>query len=105
MNLPIGLSLADKIKLLRKQERLSQQAFADLVGVKASTIAMFESGAQKTLASDTIQAIANHPRFMPYVVWLIVDQLTEEQQDQALAILKELQAEQDAAAPPPDTHS
>lgn len=87
MNLPIGISLSDKIKLLRKREGLTQQAFCDLIDVKKSTISNFESGARDTMTSDTLMKIANHSRFLPYAMWLIVDQLTEEQQDDILNFL------------------
>ena len=93
LNLPIGLSLADKIKLLRKREALTQQAFCDLIGVKKSTISSFESGSRETMTSDTLMKIANHSRFLPYAMWLIVDQLSEEQQDDILNYLKTVRDE------------
>ena len=58
-NLPIGIPLQDKFKLLRKLEGLSQQAFCDLIGVSQSTIANVEKGRNKTIGVNILTKICD----------------------------------------------
>lgn len=91
-NLPIGISLPDKFRLLRKIEGLSQQAFCDLVGIPQSTIASLEKGRNKTIGVNILTKICDHPRFTKYSIWLMIDELTDEQVDEMLAFLEQLKA-------------
>ena len=90
MNLPIGIPLRDKLKLLRKMEGVSQQELCNLTGVPQSTLANIEKGRNKTIGVDVLSKIVSHPRFLPYAMWLLVDDLTEEQAQATLDYLRTL---------------
>ena len=91
MNFPIGLSTADKFKLIREREgNLSQRAFADLIGISRGIISQVEVGRNKP-GLDVISKIAAHPQFLPYAMWLIVDEITDEQAEDAMNYLRSLQ--------------
>lgn len=91
MNLPTGQSLGEKIKTLRNIEGdLSQKKLGDLVGISQGTIASIEAGKSKTLGVDALSKIIKHPRFYPYTMWLIDDDLTEEQAADTVRFLSDL---------------
>lgn len=90
MDLPIGLEIKDKFRLLRKRESLSQQQLCDLTGVPQSTYSHIESGRNKTIGVDVLSKIVSHPRFFPYAMWLLVDELTEDQAQETLSFLRAL---------------
>lgn len=91
-NLPIGIPLQDKFKLLRKIEGLSQQAFCDLIGIPQSTFASVEKGRNKTIGVNILTKICDHPRFTKYTIWLMIDDITDSQVDEMLASLEQLRA-------------
>ena len=90
MDFPIGMSLSDKFKLLRKAEGLSQRAFCEIVDVPASTLANLEKGRNKSISVDFLAQVVKHPRFSKYSIWLLVDELTEDQAAEALEFAKSL---------------
>ena len=66
-------SLNKKIKLLRKAEGMSQRQFGKEVGISQSVIGNFESGKQKSLGSEYLMNITNHPKFKKYTMWLLTE--------------------------------
>lgn len=91
MHFPIDIPLGDKLKLLRKAENLSLRAMCELVDVPRSTLANVESGRNKGgIGSDALQQIISHPRFVKYAIWLMFDQITEAQAQDAMDFLKSL---------------
>lgn len=84
--------MADKFKLLREIEGdLSQRQFGELVGIPQGTIANIEKGRNKSTSAEVLAKIVRHPRFFPYAMWLLVDELTEEQAADTLRYLNSLQ--------------
>lgn len=88
LDFPIDLPLGDKLKLLRKAENISLRDLCDLTNVPRTTISNVESGRNKSLGSDSLKKIVSHPRFVKYAVWLLFDQITEEQAQEALDFLR-----------------
>jgi transcriptional regulator with XRE-family HTH domain len=90
LNFPIGISIGDKFKLLREKEGLSQRAFCTIVDMSPSTLANIESGRNKSVSVDVLAQVVKHPRFSKYSIWLLVDELTEDQAAEALEFAKSL---------------
>lgn len=99
MELPIGLTLGDKFKLLRKEEGLSQRAFCEIVGIPQTTLAGVETGKNKGINSELLGKIASNPRFFPYSMWLLVDELSPEQSQQILDFLTTVKAPENTPEP------
>jgi len=93
LNLPMGLSIGDKFKLLRKHEGLSQRALCEMAGIQQGTLANVENGRNKGMSTEILGKIVSHPRFFPYAMWLLVDELSEEQALGTLNYLQELQGQ------------
>ncbi|KAB2518420.1 transcriptional regulator [Pseudomonas koreensis] len=71
------MDLAGKMKAIRRQEGVTQAEFCELVGLSLSTYkkneaSMFEMG------YGPLSKILNHPRFMKYTLWLMIDQVAPE---------------------------
>ena len=64
-------TLGAKITQLRKLEGVSQQELCKLTGAGLSAIKNLEAGTSDNLSTKTFFAIANHPRFKKYALWLI----------------------------------
>jgi len=86
----IDIPLGDKLKLLRSEESLSLRQFSELVGVSKSTLGHLESGRNKEIGSESLLKIISHPRFVKYAIWLMFDQITEAQAQDAIDFLKSL---------------
>ena len=87
MNLPIGLSLVDKFKLLRKREKLSQRGLAAATNLPQSTIANFEAGRTKTINTDVFNSFVEHDELSKYALWLLNDQIDPDRVDAMLEFL------------------
>lgn len=92
LEFPIGISLGDKFKLLRDQEGLSQRQLCEMVDIPQSTLKSLESGRNKTIGVDILAKVVRHPRFIKYAIWLLVDELTDDQAEEALEFVKDLKS-------------
>ena len=112
-------ALSHKLKLLRRQEALSQKALADLTGIAQGAIGDVESGRKRSLGGESLFKLCNHPRLRKYALWLITDadsliaedvpaysaieladllgRLSPEQQREVLAFIRLLQAQEGPA--------
>lgn len=52
------MTMGERIRNRRQELKLSQQALADLIGVRRPTISELESGARTTMTTDTAKALA-----------------------------------------------
>ncbi len=84
------MPLGDKFKLLRKKEDLSQRAFCELVGVPPATLANLEKGRNKSISVDFLSQVVKHPRFTKYAIWLLVDELTNDQLEETVRFARQL---------------
>lgn len=66
-------TISHKLKLLRKREKLSQKALADLTGVSQGAIGDIESGRKKNFSGESLFKICNHPRLRSYALWLVTN--------------------------------
>lgn len=67
----LKLELADKLKLIRQAERLTQVDMADLAGIKLTTYKGYEYGQRTAISSVELFKILNHRRFQKYIFWFI----------------------------------
>lgn len=70
-------AISHKLKLLRKQEALSQKALADLTGISQGAIGDIESGRKQNFSGDSLFKLCNHPRLRKYTLWLISDPVSQ----------------------------
>jgi transcriptional regulator with XRE-family HTH domain len=61
---------SEKIRLIRKEEGLTQPEFAELTGISLNTIKNFEVKGRE-ITSSNLHLITNHPRFKKYALWLM----------------------------------
>ncbi|AHM71670.2 helix-turn-helix domain-containing protein [Yersinia hibernica] len=69
-------SHAEKLKLIRKAEGLTQVAFAKELGLGLSTVRNYESG-QREVGLSIVDKVINHPRFEKYMMWLMSNKTSE----------------------------
>ncbi|WP_437127747.1 helix-turn-helix domain-containing protein [Rahnella aceris] len=69
-------SHAEKLKLIRKAEGLTQAAFAEELGLGLSTVKNYETG-QREVGLSIIDKVTNHPRFEKYMMWLMSNKTLE----------------------------
>ncbi|MGQ8702859.1 helix-turn-helix transcriptional regulator [Serratia marcescens] len=69
-------SHAEKLKVIRKAEGLTQVAFAEEVGLALSTVRNYETG-QREVGLSIVDKVVNHPRFEKYMMWLMSDKTSE----------------------------
>ncbi|MBS9427834.1 MULTISPECIES: helix-turn-helix domain-containing protein [Photorhabdus] len=72
----LSSSYAEKLKLIRKAEGLTQVAFAKELGLGLSTVKNYETG-HKDPGLSTIGKVTNHPRFEKYTMWLMSNKTLE----------------------------
>jgi transcriptional regulator with XRE-family HTH domain len=66
------MTYAEKIKLIRKAEGLTQVKFYEMVGLSISTARKFEAGFSE-VGLVSLEKIVKHPRFMKYTLWLMTN--------------------------------
>ncbi|APM00221.1 transcriptional regulator [Pseudoalteromonas phage C5a] len=66
----MSISLGEKIKLIRGTTGLNQIKFSELVGIGISSYKKYESG-NRDVGAQSLLAIANHPQFKKYALWLV----------------------------------
>ncbi|MFP7605282.1 helix-turn-helix domain-containing protein [Serratia quinivorans] len=72
----LSRSHAEKLKLIRKAEGLTQATFANEVGLGLSTVRNYETG-QREVGLSIVDKVINHPRFEKYMMWLMSDKTSE----------------------------
>ena len=70
--------VGEKIRLIREAEGLSREEFEKITGVPAGNTKRYETGRIKSIGSDFLMKITQHPRFIKYTLWLMSDQTAEE---------------------------
>lgn len=71
------MDLAAKLKAMRLKEGLTQSEFCDLVGFSLSTYKKYESSLFE-MGFSALSKVVNHPRFMKYTLWLMIEQIAPE---------------------------
>ncbi|AZP53250.1 helix-turn-helix transcriptional regulator [Rahnella aquatilis] len=72
----LSSSHAEKLKLIRKAEGMTQSAFSAELGLGLSTVRNYESG-QREVGLSIVDKVANHPKFEKYTLWLMTDKTME----------------------------
>lgn len=65
--------ITKKIKRLRKAENLTQNQFAEAIGIPVNSLKTIEGSRQKTINSEVLIKILNNPRFKKYSMWLTAE--------------------------------
>ncbi|WGM04598.1 helix-turn-helix transcriptional regulator [Arsenophonus nasoniae] len=69
--------ISEKLKAIRKAERLSQAELCKIIGISISTLKKLE-GNHNEPGWTTLQIITKHPRFEKYTLWLMTDKVAPE---------------------------
>ena len=64
------MEIGEKIRVIRNKEKLTQKAFAQLVGIGESTLQSIESG-RKIPSGETILKLTTLPQFKKYGPFLL----------------------------------
>lgn len=65
--------VAEKLRLIRESERLSQKEFCEVVGIPRGSYVQYEQGRSNPGLDATIK-IFSHPRFRKYRDWFMFDE-------------------------------
>ncbi|QZO12622.1 MULTISPECIES: helix-turn-helix domain-containing protein [Pseudoalteromonas] len=65
--------MGEKFRLIRERAGLTQSKFSELVGISFSSYKKYETGVNE-VGAPAIMAVANHPEFKKYALWLITDE-------------------------------
>lgn len=71
------MDLAAKLKAIRASERVTQTEFCELLGFSISTYKKYEASMFE-MGYGALSKVVNHPRFMKYTLWLMIDQVAPE---------------------------
>lgn len=71
------MDLAAKLKAIRAKEGVTQSEFCQLVGFSISTYKKYESSLFE-MGFTALSKVVNHPRFMKYTLWLMIEQTAPE---------------------------
>lgn len=71
------MDLASKLKAIRAKEGVTQLEFCALVGFSISTYKKYESSLFE-MGFTALSKVVNHPRFMKYTLWLMIEQTAPE---------------------------
>lgn len=63
--------IGEKIRSIREAEGLSRDEFEQLTGIPAGNTKRYETGRIKSIGSDFLVKITQHPRFTKYTLWLM----------------------------------
>ena len=94
MDFPIGETLSNKFKLLRRYENLSQRGLATETGIPPTTIAAIETGKIKVISTEMFNRFVDSDRMAKYAFWLLKDDIDDETVDAMLAFRGTDQEEQ-----------
>jgi transcriptional regulator with XRE-family HTH domain len=70
--------LGEKLRLVREAEGLTRDEFEKITGVPAGNTKRYETGRIKSIGSEFLIKITQHPRFTKYTLWLMTDQTAPE---------------------------
>lgn len=70
--------LGEKLRLVREAEGLTRDEFEQITGVPAGNTKRYETGRIKSIGSEFLIKITQHPRFTKYTLWLMTDQIAPE---------------------------
>ena len=65
-----SMGIGQKIRLIRKSEMMSRQAFADACSIPIGTLDHYEGG-RTTPSMEVAQRILTSPQFTKYTLWLM----------------------------------
>lgn len=68
----LSIDYAQKLRSIRKTERLTQAKFAELTNLSLSTVKAYESGQQMARA-EVMEKVLQNELFEKYTLWLIRD--------------------------------
>lgn len=69
-------SIGDKIRMIRKSERLSRRELSELTGISANNLKNYESVGRQ-IPAETVSILLEHPRFAKYTLWLMTGKTNE----------------------------
>lgn len=72
------MDLGQKLKEVRRNERLTQGEICELAGISLPTWKGYEYGKSKSVSSVELLKITMHPRFKKYALWLVTDEIAPE---------------------------
>jgi transcriptional regulator with XRE-family HTH domain len=61
---------SEKLKLIRKEEKMTQENFAETLGISRGTLAKYEAGIIEPSLIN-IQKITQHQKYEKYTLWLM----------------------------------
>jgi len=67
------MDFSDKLKAMRRSERVTQTEFCELVGFSISSYKKYESSIYE-MGYASLCKILVHPKFHKYALWLMTDQ-------------------------------
>uniref|UniRef100_A0A3B0MJE3 HTH cro/C1-type domain-containing protein n=1 Tax=Arsenophonus endosymbiont of Trialeurodes vaporariorum TaxID=235567 RepID=A0A3B0MJE3_9GAMM len=67
----------EKLRKIRRAEKLTQPEFSQLTGVSLGAIRNYETG-QRDVGLSVIDKIVKHPRFGKYTMWLMRGEVNPE---------------------------
>jgi len=73
----MSIAIAEKLKLIRESERLTQRQMSELTGIPYGTFFQYEHGRSKPGLDATIK-IFSHARFRKYRDWFMFDEIDPE---------------------------
>jgi transcriptional regulator with XRE-family HTH domain len=62
------VNLQEKIKLVRKSQKLTQNKFAEVIGIPATSLKKYESGEREPSGKALLKIIECHPQF---ALWMV----------------------------------
>lgn len=68
--------IADKFKLIRTRERLTQKEMADALEMSLGSYKNYEQGSRRGISIIEIIRIFKYERFSKYLLWFMTDETT-----------------------------
>ena len=65
------VDIVSRIRPMREAEGMSRDEFARETGLKFQSVTNYELGRNKSIGSEQLEKITNHPRFQKYALWLV----------------------------------
>lgn len=72
------VEIVDRIRKIREAEGLSQDAFSKETGINFGSLRNYEGGRRKSIGSEQLAKITEHPRFKKYALWLVTGETAPE---------------------------
>lgn len=73
----MSTDIAQRLREMRKAEGLTQQEFADLVGLKLGSVKNYESG-HSSVGLRVVESVLRHARFRQYTLWVMLGEASPE---------------------------